>query len=726
MKKESIVFFFLIFIVSSVNDTAVNAQDIFLREYWMNISGNSVTDLTSDPNYPYSPDGSAYLRSFETPINWADDYGTRVRGYIQPPSNGDYIFWIASDNQSQLWLSTSLDPADISLIASVPDWTRPREWNKYSSQLSPAIPLVAGQKYYIEALHKEGAGGDNLAVAWQGPGMNQQIITPFCSLPCPVDKATDVDKTIILNWSPGYYATSYDVYFGTAWDDVNNADSDYYQNVEYHIVDVNICDPGILEFGHTYYWRVDRINNNEVWKGDVWKFTVLEYVLVDDFDSYSDTNDLLAVWSDEAANNTGSTIALDPICISMMFVYDNNESPFYSETTFSYTTPQNWIESDVKAVQLQFCGTKGNAAEQMYLVLGDGDVNSVVIHHDVNAATCNSWHFWNIDLREFNDVNLANIRTFCIGFGDTDNPQAGGSGTVYFDDIVILPSKCVAEFGPLTDFDGDCLVDINDLGMMSNDWLKSDYIVTALKPDNNGLQVCYRFDQTSGAIALDSSGNNYHAIVETNDVNGIWNTSGHDSNGCINLDGTFVLSVPDGIFTNIGEQVTISVWINADANVNPDTIESIHFNAGPEDQNQWDRVTWNPERSDSYANQWNHYALVKNTKQGTMKIYHNGLLVSQNTNAFQPIDGDQAGTTIIGSAGSYGCYKGKLDDFCIYNYALTHSQVLYLAAGADGELYQPLQPVLARFDPYMDGNINFEDFAVLASNWLQQKLWPDW
>lgn len=726
MDREWIVIFFLTVTFCLTENAVVGAEDIFLREYWMNISGNSVSNLTSNPNYPDNPIGSDYLRSFETPTNWADDYGTRVRAYIQPPFNGNYTFWISSDNQSQLWLSTSLDPADISLIASVPDWTRPREWNIDPSQKSQPIPLVVSQMYYIEALHKEGAGGDNLAVAWQGPGMCQQVISPFCSLPRPVDGATDVDKTTVLNWSPGYYATSYDVYFGTAWDDVNNANSDYPANVDYYSVDVNKCDPGILEFGHTYYWRVDRVNNTEIWKGDIWKFTVWEFVLVDDFESYSDTNDLLSVWCDGTTNNTGSYITYDPVCSSMMFVYDNNEPPFYSETTFSYATTQNWIASGVKALQLQFCGTKGNAAEQMYVVLGDGDGNSVLTHHDINAPMLNSWQFWNIDLKEFNDVNLANIKKFCIGFGDRDNPQAGGTGTVNFDDIVIHPSKCVAEHGPIADFDGDCLVDINDLGMMSRDWLISDYNVIAAEPDHNGLQVCYRFDQTSGTIAVDSSGNNYHAIVEANDVNGIWNTNGYDGNGCINLDGTFALSMPDGVFTNINEQVTISVWVYADANVNPDTVESVHFDAGPEDQNQWDRVNWNPERPDAYASRWNHYALVKNANQGIMRIYHNGLLVSQNTNAFQPVNGDRAGTTMIGSTDSFGYYKGKLDDFCIYDYALSHSQVLYLAAGAGSQRRQPLQPVLARFDPYQDDNINFKDIAVLGSSWLQQKLWPDW
>jgi hypothetical protein len=708
------------------NNSFVRAQDIFLREYWMNISGNSVSDLTSNSNYPYNPTGSEYLASFETPTNFANDYGTRVRGYIQPPYDGNYTFWIASDNQSRLLLSTSLDPNDASIIASVPDWTRPRVWDKFPSQKSGSVPLMAGQMYYIEALHKEGAGGDNLAVAWQGPGMNKKVLSPFCSLPYPVDEATDVDKTIILSWSPGYYATSYDIYFGTDWNDVDSAGTTNHPNVDYHNIDVNSYNPGVLEFGHTYYWRVDRINNTEVWKGDVFRFTVLEYVLVDDFESYADTNNLLAVWGDGADNNTGSTIALDPICSSIQFIYDNNGPPFYSEATFTFDKPQNWIAAGVKALQLWFCGNKSNVAEQMYVILDDGDINSVVTHYDINAPTLNSWKIWNVDLKQFDDVNLAGIKTFSIGFGNRDNPQAGGSGTVYFDDIVIHPSKCFAEHGPIADFDGDCLVDNNDLGMISLDWLISDYNVIAAKPDHNGLQVCYRFDQTSGTIAIDSSGNNYHAIVETNDTNELWNANGYDGNGCINLDGTFALSVPDDVFMNINEQVTISVWVNADANINSDTIKSVHFNAGPEDQNQWDRIAWNPQEPEAHTSRWNHYALVKNANGGTMKIYHNGLLVSKNTNAFQPVNGVQVGTTTIGSSGSYGCYKGKLDDFCIYDYALSHAEVVYLAAGADSELHQPLQPLLSRIDPYQDGIIDFRDLAVLGYSWLKTKLWPDW
>jgi hypothetical protein len=73
-------------------------------------------------------------------------------------------------------LSTSDNPDNSSRIAYVNGWTNSREWNKYSTQQSTAINLTAGQKYYIEVLHKEGSGGDNVAVAWQGPGISQQVI----------------------------------------------------------------------------------------------------------------------------------------------------------------------------------------------------------------------------------------------------------------------------------------------------------------------------------------------------------------------------------------------------------------------------------------------------------------------------------------------------------------------------------------------------------------------
>jgi hypothetical protein len=161
----------------NINVFSGDATGFILREWWTGISGTSVSNLTSDINYPVNPNGQALLTSFEGPTNWADNYGTRIRGYLYPPADGNYTFWIASDDNGQLWLSTDDNPSNAILIAYVNDWTNSHEWTKYTSQTSSPKPLLAGHKYYIEALQKEGGGGDNIAVAWQGPGIaTQQVI----------------------------------------------------------------------------------------------------------------------------------------------------------------------------------------------------------------------------------------------------------------------------------------------------------------------------------------------------------------------------------------------------------------------------------------------------------------------------------------------------------------------------------------------------------------------
>ncbi len=152
------------------------AIGLILREWWTGISGAAVSQLTSNIHYPNNPSGRQLITSLEGPVNWAENYGTRIRGYLYPPTTGSYTFWIAGDDNSQLWLSTDGSPAHRSLIAQVTGWTDSREWNKFSSQRSSPRILTAGQKYYIEVLHKEHTGGDNIAVAWEGPGIAQEVI----------------------------------------------------------------------------------------------------------------------------------------------------------------------------------------------------------------------------------------------------------------------------------------------------------------------------------------------------------------------------------------------------------------------------------------------------------------------------------------------------------------------------------------------------------------------
>ncbi len=142
------------------------ASGTIFREYWDRVSGNNVSSIPV--NTP--PTNTSQLTIFEGPTNAGTNYGSRISGYICPPTTGSYTFWIASNDNSELWLSIDDNPANKQKIASVTGATNPREWNKYASQKSAAITLTAGGKYYIEALHKQGAGTDNIAVGWQIPG----------------------------------------------------------------------------------------------------------------------------------------------------------------------------------------------------------------------------------------------------------------------------------------------------------------------------------------------------------------------------------------------------------------------------------------------------------------------------------------------------------------------------------------------------------------------------
>jgi PKD repeat protein len=147
-----------------------SASGTILMERYDGIPGTAISDLTGSANYPENPSSDAQLTSFEIPTDVAENYGAKVSGYICAPQTGYYTFWIASDDNGQLNLSTDDDPANKTTIAWVDSWTSSREWDKFTTQKSDPILLIMGESYYVEALMKENGGGDNLAVGWAKPG----------------------------------------------------------------------------------------------------------------------------------------------------------------------------------------------------------------------------------------------------------------------------------------------------------------------------------------------------------------------------------------------------------------------------------------------------------------------------------------------------------------------------------------------------------------------------
>jgi hypothetical protein len=272
-------------------------QGNILYEYWDGISGTAISGLTGDPRYPDSPDESLWWQTFEGQVGRGDNYGIRARGYVSPPVSGDYIFWISGDDECQLWLSTDEDPANIDQVSHVTGWTNSREWTKEDNQKSNPIPLQAGQRYYIEALMKEGGGGDSLAVGWGGPGIGEgpviiegkylsPVLTSYAKVmqtarePNPADGSIHSDTWVTVTWTAGFTAASHDVYFSDNLADVQARTAEAFRGNQ-TLANFVVGFPGFpypdgLVSGTTYYWVIDEIeaDGTTLHEGNIWSFLV--------------------------------------------------------------------------------------------------------------------------------------------------------------------------------------------------------------------------------------------------------------------------------------------------------------------------------------------------------------------------------------------------------------------------------------------------------------------
>lgn len=144
-------------------------------EGWNNLPGDSLEILRRDGINARLPDHTGTVTLAETPTNIGDNHGSRLRGQIIAPATGHYTFFIAGDNNIELWLADNPDadpafdttaPWNRRLIAFHRHHTTSRQWNKYPTQKSEVVRLLANQSYSIEALVKEGTGGDHLSIGW--------------------------------------------------------------------------------------------------------------------------------------------------------------------------------------------------------------------------------------------------------------------------------------------------------------------------------------------------------------------------------------------------------------------------------------------------------------------------------------------------------------------------------------------------------------------------------
>ena len=577
--------------------------------------------------------------------------------------------------------------------------------------------------------------------------------------PQPYDGAGEVPIDTGLVWEPGDFAGSHDIYFGTDYDDVDNATTAT-AGIFIDNQGPNTYTPGALfEFGEVYYWRIDEVNDAcdpNGWKGNVWSFTAASFIVIDDFESYNDIDNVIYdTWEDGVTNlNSSSVIWLgtEPNVHggdqAVEFLYENQKDwwsgHYWSEIVREYDTAQDWTLRDTRILTLYFKGKADNAAgptEEMFVAVEDAGTTKAVVKYngygDANDVKIEDWTEWNIILSDFTNVDMNNVKIIWIGFGDPDSqPTPGGTGTVYFDDIRLYPPKCIAEFGPLADLSGNCVVDYLDVEIMGEEWLRTDKLFDTYTEPSPGPVGHWKLNEGSGAAAADDGSGNNDGVVEGNYD---WVT-GYDGNSAIDFEAGRVL-VPDAAALRPTNTVTVCAWINLDDEQSnarvvvkgPDNDESYLLETNSDNYLKFliredcpgnDCNDYFVDNEGLSVGEWAHVAGTFDS--AWMKLYINGDKVAESNDANNILLSQDTNDLGIGNRSDAADkpFVGTIDDVRVYDYALSDTEIAYVATDGDGHL--PLKSIANLSNTESPGSeaVNLRDFAVLGDAWLDEKLWP--
>jgi regulation of enolase protein 1 (concanavalin A-like superfamily) len=483
--------------------------------------------------------------------------------------------------------------------------------------------------------------------------------------PNPADGAADVDPQAILSWRPGREAASHQVILGTEQQAVADGTAPA----------VTVAEPQYeapIGLAQSYFWKVVEVNDAAVpaaWESPVWSFSTADYIVVDDFESYTDEEDvgrrIYETWIDgwdNPATNGGVVGYSDPPFAertvvhsgrqSMPLSYDNSSGAVYSEATRTFDTPQDWSRYAIQTLVIYFRGVADNTPASLYAKINN---TKVLCNAGAPVTALPVWKQWNIDLAGLG-ISLASVKSLTIGVGDG---QSGGTGTVYIDDIRLYRSAPA--------------------------------VVAPVDPGTGGIVANYTMDGN----VQDSSGRNNHGTV-VGDMFYEDAPAGHGKALTFNGTNTYV-ELPLGSLISTLSDMTITMYAN-------------FANAG----GAWQRIFDFGSGTTSYmflsprigatgpmrfailasggAEQqltapmtlpsgWHHVAVVIDSATGTMRLHLDGAVVASASTSALPKDLGNTTQNWLGrsqfTADAY--YTGSLDDFRIYNRALSEGEVRYLA-----------------------------------------------
>ena len=263
---------------------------------------------------------------------------------------------------------------------------------------------------------------------------------PAAVVPSPTNGATGVSIMTDLSWQEAEFATGRNLWLGTGDADLQLMDP---------APGGTSYDPGTLEFNTTYSWRVDQAGPGGDVVGHTWQFTTADYLPVDNFESYADSQEIAATW----VHNIGpdydyvflETGTVRQGAKAMRFEFQNQYEPFMTEAIRTFEEPQDWTILNLGSLALDFRGRDDNMEHPMFVRVEDAAGNQATAEHPfVYAVQSRPWRSWTmIDLAEFAaaGVDLTAVAKLTIGAGNgtTSGQETEDVDTLYIDNIRLYP-----------------------------------------------------------------------------------------------------------------------------------------------------------------------------------------------------------------------------------------------------------------------------------------------
>jgi hypothetical protein len=490
--------------------------------------------------------------------------------------------------------------------------------------------------------------------------------------PMPASGALVDGVDVLLKWRAGREAAQHEVYLGT-----DSADLALVGTSDTASYDLSAAG---LEYGVSYFWQVTEVNDTatpSAYAGEIWSFTTLDFLAVDDFESYNDEcGRIFFAWQDGwghnggeniedcdvppyGGNGTGALVGNDqaPFAERMNVHAGRQSMPMGydgagSEAQLSLPAPQDWTMGGAQTLIVFFAGTPGNDAGQFYVKIN----GTKLVHPSQTALQQPVWKQWNINLSSLG-INLTSIRTLSLGV------DSSGVGTVYVDDLRLYRSAAA--------------------------------VPVPADPGAEGLMALYSMENN----LQDSTGNGYDGVAPnvaaayTDGPGGIGaalSLSGDDF-------GDDYVELPIGSLIASLTDATFALWVDYSGQGGA-WQRIFDFGSGT---SQF--IFLCPIRGGDSAllfevngpgggtnllaapftmpTDWHHVAGVVDSSSMELILYLDGAEVGRTPTTDLPSDVGETTQNWLGRSQFVAdpFYNGAIDDFRIYGRALTQEEILYLA-----------------------------------------------